>query len=390
MAEDSLFCGLVCSSIRSTGKPCFPVESTPSGQTDRISEQPPFPYEWNWSTHTSLKSAVELFACSNETESEDDDDYIAGLAKQIAHSMLEDDEASEDKSDQSRAYTLKNTRSTVATEVLPPFLTKLSTSNCTSSSAADSNFFPVITSNIRTRQLSGQQRLPTGVEVSAYQRQTLSLGQNPPPTRPQASYTETRASRLTSLSNGKIPPALQFRKRSLSDKRRQEESVIKICQPRVPKHSSVSGRDVVQRQGGVPSESVQRTSCSVDALSSKRPSAQLVSGSGLTAMFLGTNVSGRESVGTGVFFPRIVGSASDNKKRPACCSVLLPSRIVHALKLNAEDVGSPLVGPATTLLQPSMERGNETGSLGKPLNSTCSSLQQQFASDISLPSEWTY
>ncbi|XWS76417.1 hypothetical protein CRYUN_Cryun01aG0174400 [Craigia yunnanensis] len=59
-------------------------------------------------------------------------------------------------------------------------------------------------------------------------------------------------------------------------------------------------------------------------------------GPGMQAFFID---SGQQSCGTGVFLPRIAGTNFQSSRRPACSPVLLPSRVVQALKLNVHELG---------------------------------------------------
>nr|GMD36392.1 uncharacterized protein LOC109150907 isoform X1 [Ipomoea batatas] len=63
-------------------------------------------------------------------------------------------------------------------------------------------------------------------------------------------------------------------------------------------------------------------------------------GSGMRAVFIG-NPGGakRECAGTGVFLPRTVGTPAEPRKKPVCSTVLLPEKVVHALNLNFEAQG---------------------------------------------------
>lgn len=132
-------------------------------------------------------------------------------------------------------------------------------------------------------------------------------------------------------------------------------------------------------------------------------------GSGMRAVSLGAP-SSRESGGTGVFLPRSrTGSRNivlERKRKPASSTVLLPSRIVHALNLNVEDtlsapVSASTINPAAHREFPSpapawrrdtynstrrTDSIEEWPSLHHP---SCSPLQE-VAPDISLPTEWTY
>lgn len=136
---------------------------------------------------------------------------------------------------------------------------------------------------------------------------------------------------------------------------------------------------------------------------------QPTNASGMRAVFLGMP-GHRESGGTGVFLPRSrTGSHNNNalqsNRKPACSTVLLPSRIVQALNLNVEDTLSSPV-PLPTINAPA-RRGfpstaptwcadahflNRSDSMEEwpPLQHPSCSPLQEVAPDISLPTEWTY
>ncbi|XP_052177053.1 uncharacterized protein LOC127791235 [Diospyros lotus] len=57
---------------------------------------------------------------------------------------------------------------------------------------------------------------------------------------------------------------------------------------------------------------------------------------GMRAVFLGNAGAKKECAGTGVFLPRRLSSSTEARKKPACSTVLLPDRVVQALKLNLE------------------------------------------------------
>lgn len=69
-------------------------------------------------------------------------------------------------------------------------------------------------------------------------------------------------------------------------------------------------------------------------------SQQPLPGSGMRAVFLTGAGARKESTGTGVFLPRRVSSPTESRKKPACSTVLLPARVVQALNLNLEELGA--------------------------------------------------
>jgi hypothetical protein len=142
--------------------------------------------------------------------------------------------------------------------------------------------------------------------------------------------------------------------------------------------------------------------------------AHVNGGSGMRAVFLGSNGTGRESSGgTGVFLPRTVGS-NESKRKSACSTVLLPSRIVQVLNLNVEGMNSmSRPNPGSSSPPASMVKGNlrsppplasspypygtppataEVKKVGQ--NDVQPSVQAHRevprASEPCLPTEWTY
>ncbi|THU70059.1 hypothetical protein C4D60_Mb08t21040 [Musa balbisiana] len=61
-------------------------------------------------------------------------------------------------------------------------------------------------------------------------------------------------------------------------------------------------------------------------------------GSGMRAVFLRSSGARKESIGTGVFLPRTAGSKTEPQKKSAaaCSTVFIPARVVQALNLNLE------------------------------------------------------
>ncbi|MCO5603453.1 hypothetical protein L7F22_057603 [Adiantum nelumboides] len=122
----------------------------------------------------------------------------------------------------------------------------------------------------------------------------------------------------------------------------------------------------------------------------------------MRAVFLGAPTS-RECGGTGVFLPRRLGSThhQDSKRKPACSTVLLPSHIVQALNLNVEDTLPFSHHHRRDFISPNHRnlRHYQAGSYRlepKEELPACfypmshSTTLQEVAPNISLPSEWTY
>lgn len=66
-------------------------------------------------------------------------------------------------------------------------------------------------------------------------------------------------------------------------------------------------------------------------------------GAGMRAIFLNGSGSRKPSGGTGVFLPRRAGNTNEARKKPACSTVLLPAKVVHALNLDLDGLNANLV-----------------------------------------------
>ncbi|TXG74203.1 hypothetical protein EZV62_002782 [Acer yangbiense] len=121
-------------------------------------------------------------------------------------------------------------------------------------------------------------------------------------------------------------------------------------------------------------------------------------GPGMRAVFLGGSASSRAgSCGTGVFLPRGISYSPDqSRKKPGCATVLIPARVVQALKQHFDKVGgggggfpSGINGSRSTfpLQHDANVAGGRKNSLYKQQQQQSQSMNKQ---EIGLPQEWTY
>ncbi|KAJ8748379.1 hypothetical protein K2173_003016 [Erythroxylum novogranatense] len=112
---------------------------------------------------------------------------------------------------------------------------------------------------------------------------------------------------------------------------------------------------------------------------------------GMQVIFL--EAGHKKSCGTGVFLPQRAGTNYQYNKKPACSPVLLPARVVQALKLNVQE------------LRMEISRGRDcrNSSRGRQYNSCNSRITKDFpkqcwglphnensSPELFLPKEWTY
>ncbi|KAK9022218.1 hypothetical protein V6N11_002500 [Hibiscus sabdariffa] len=115
-------------------------------------------------------------------------------------------------------------------------------------------------------------------------------------------------------------------------------------------------------------------------------------GSHMRAVFLNAPGSRNGSSGTGVFLPRgIGGTPTESRKKQGCATVLIPARVVQALKLHFEKTGVPT--RSNTSVFPLQYdacvsgRNNNMHPLHKAQSKAVPAMNLQ---ETSLPQEWTY
>ncbi|CAN7067348.1 hypothetical protein IGI04_040914 [Brassica rapa subsp. trilocularis] len=122
--------------------------------------------------------------------------------------------------------------------------------------------------------------------------------------------------------------------------------------------------------------------------------------SGVKAVFVDGSGSKTGSGGTGVFLPRSHGTVVETRKKTGCSTVIIPARVVEALKVHFEKLGVPStfssdIPPFHDALLVSMKNKNNKsssstrGQSGAPyMAETSAETHQEPPAD--LPHEWTY
>ncbi|GMI92184.1 hypothetical protein like AT5G59050 [Hibiscus trionum] len=113
-------------------------------------------------------------------------------------------------------------------------------------------------------------------------------------------------------------------------------------------------------------------------------------GSPMRAVFLNASGSRNGSSGTGVFLPRGVGGTpTESRKKQGCATVLIPARVVQALKLHFEKTGSNSSG--FPLQHDVCASGRNNNNNMHPLHKGQSkAVPAMNLQEMSLPQEWTY
>ncbi|CAH2069446.1 unnamed protein product [Thlaspi arvense] len=125
--------------------------------------------------------------------------------------------------------------------------------------------------------------------------------------------------------------------------------------------------------------------------------------SGVKAVFVDGSGSKTGSGGTGVFLPRGHGTVVESRKKSGCSTVIIPARVVEALKVHFDKLGVPStfssdIPPFHDALLVSMKnknnKSNNTGSSTRaqsgPPNIAETSAESHQEPPADLPQEWTY
>ncbi|KAJ4875159.1 Uncharacterized protein Rs2_40177 [Raphanus sativus] len=122
--------------------------------------------------------------------------------------------------------------------------------------------------------------------------------------------------------------------------------------------------------------------------------------SGVKAVFVEGSGSRSGSGGTGVFLPRSHGTVVETRKKSGCSTVIIPARVVEALKVHFDKLGVPStfssdIPPFHDALLVSMKnKNNKSSSSTRPqsgppyMAETSAESHQEPPAD--LPHEWTY
>ncbi|KAJ7556716.1 hypothetical protein O6H91_05G095000 [Diphasiastrum complanatum] len=407
-----------------------------------------------WSD-TSLSPVVESSACSTETESNEDDEFMAGLAEQMTHFML-DNEEEEDlniSSDASNMFSSNwlpfNTKpvSRDTEEYNPCWLSggwqgSYSHSadtlplgrTCTLSSPAAVKYDPL------DHFHSAKASKATNVKMD-FMGERASCHWPKPQTNDeavgrkieeflckqalkQAPHNNTHAAKDASLgrsesavgsyiSGGSKTKSTSGARSQRSSKLREDERKGYSNQCRHPRQGTPPSwaRQTRPQQQSTAAPGHGRMNIHSRTADQRcvrmldpawQGSPNLNSGSNMRAVFLSGSGHGRESAGTGVFLPRCAGISHDTKRKPACSTVLLPSRIVQVLNLQMDDFHPQQYyqAPCMSSAAPSSSMANSgstaAGSMEYYPPQDCvksypsSHLHHPSQAEFNLPIDWTY
>lgn len=370
------------------GTPLFPCE---------------FPYGFGSFNGFSsdLGSPVESVVGSTETES-DEEDYLAGLTRQMAHSTLEDEYRRNRV-----ASGAENTKRRTASE--SPQSTLCAAGNacgCGQGSGHGSPNGPLrVSSSSATWDLlyaaAGEVAKLRGDQGShCFNHNSQRRTHWDPPRMQPSAVSLPMENSLTSDASLYQNPLMSYQKLQESQYQQLRHHQMMKQQEKEQIANGAWIGQLLQNQTAVQNNRGRNTVTPLGLSSSTWPPLQpRKTGSDMRAVFAGNPRAKRESAGTGVFLPRRVVPPMETRKKPGCTTVLLPARVVQALNLNLDDRSGPqhrypsryggsfnADGDAAFFRL----RGDDNVPSHQKLNILRSQPVMMNNNEVRLPQEWTY
>ncbi|GMI71380.1 hypothetical protein like AT3G54000 [Hibiscus trionum] len=336
------------------------------------------PYEFpggfgSFGFSSDLSSPVESVLGSAETES-DEEDYLAGLTRQMAHSTLEDDSRRIDASENPKGWVLSSSpQSTLC--ALPSGCGCKEGSSRGSPNCQSRVSSPPATWDLLYAAAGEVERLRMNEETYGGFSNRGLLG--PPARNPSPNLDASGLYPQQSFSHNKLR-ATHFQQRM----KEQNALVWGGLKRQQQNH-------VVQNRGRY---GIGTLGLSPSAWPPLKQQQHPPNGSGMRAVFLGNPNGKRQCAGTGVFLPRRIGNSSEPRKKSACPTVLVPARVAQALNLNLgaqAQLHHPGFIPSFSSDAAAL-RHQDGGSVVGNRRQRNPRPQQEISNEVRLPQEWTY
>ncbi|KAL5973500.1 hypothetical protein ACLOJK_030151 [Asimina triloba] len=311
-----------------------------------------FPCEFQYafeSFGSALSSPVESVVGSTETES-DEEDYMSGLSRQMAHCMLPDAQKIP-----SPAHGTGNPKARVLARSPQSTL-------CAVGCWSGRGLGPCRGGSNAPTQLQSPPAKPLDqrddswdfLYAAATHATNMKVMEEGPKFRSHGVVAVPRKQPARPVKSSSVcfHPAQAVTQQQLQVARFQELKHQQMVKQQLSAVWAKQGKALPAAQQQLPNRSRAvagfdngRYARPLGLSSSAWPSLQLQQqqpqpGSGMRAVFLGSSGTMRESCGTGVFLPRGAGTPPESRKKPTCSTVLLPARVVQALNLNLDEMGA--------------------------------------------------
>ncbi|KAK3226265.1 hypothetical protein Dsin_006127 [Dipteronia sinensis] len=383
---------------------------------------------------SDLSSPVESVVGSTETES-DEEDFIAGLTHQMAHSTLEEGFKRADNafaSDKTKGFFLSGSPQSTLCSIGSGCGCKQGSSrgspNCQSLVSSPPGTWDLLYA--AAGEVARMRMCEDSYGGHRYSRGGLLGGGPPGPPRKQSpvsvpvknhhqnfiDHVGFFSQHHQSLTQQKLQQVSQFQQLKQQQQQLMKQQQSNSVWGGGPQQTKGTGQYPVGLNNNIRPRS-NNTNDFVGTRSNGRPLGLSPSawpplqqqqptthtqlqqnGSGMRAVFLGAPGAKRECAGTGVFLPRRINSHTETRKKPACSTVLLPAKVVQALNLNFDEIGAPLQHRFGSYSQDSdaaaalrVRNGNGNGNgLTPQKHSFRSQPGMMNHHEVRLPPEWTY
>ncbi|KAM1226813.1 hypothetical protein ACFX2J_006110 [Malus domestica] len=331
---------------------------------------------------------------STETTTDEDDDYIAELTRQMTHYMLQDDHekintTSSQKNQEflgsvgSQQYSVwsplgssHGSSEGSSLEPTPPETPGKGKARKSCTYADVLRKLDKLDTRTTNEGLNHPRRIDPSTKVDPgvgfFSKQDLSCGQSQDFQKLEAYYKvnqEHISNKQGSSANGG----------------RQAKICHEQFEPNNYQHLKKGGSCIGSTNGGRSKSPTQF------GLPGSNPWLNQQAGPGMRAVFLGGSCSKiGSSSGTGVFLPCVIGSTSQSPKKRGCPPVLIPAKVVQALKVHFDRVGDlPRPNASGTSTQNDALKGGRANahSTNKRHSRTVPDMNTK---EIGLPQEWTY
>ncbi|XP_044476462.1 uncharacterized protein LOC123204002 [Mangifera indica] len=295
----------------------------------------------SWSSFASSDSVLSSpvaseVGSSTETEIDPDEDFMAELTRQMANFMFQDDDELEKW--------------------------------WGSAGSLQSTHWSPVGMNHERQIDSSREPSPPGPNMTEFEKTKMNSERNRSVdfhSKQANSDDQIRAIQLAKLKQGQFMKHIDYRKQ------------LKLYQN---KARAYNGYNNIEPKNFRPPTS---SSSPWSNMQQQQQTNQQQPSSGMRAVFLGEPGSKTGSGGTGVFLPKGIGNPSESRKKSGCSTVLIPARVVQALKQHFDKVGLPSASKFNEKFPLQHDSMHVTGN-------ERNSLHSQQHQDMDLPQEWTY